>query len=138
MPTTPRDSLLESHKLGFDEIESPPGFFPSGVLSWKKESFAGPETPDPQPGQQSQAYCPCLFSSQGIALMPAAKAILQLRAALLPSGLTTWLPAAPWMGFFVFLEFPCCKGMKWHGCWPGSPVCVPGRSSLLGQEEGEG
>lgn len=78
MLTTPRDSLLESHKLGFEEIESPPGFFPSGVLSWKKESFAGPETPDPQPGQQSQAYCPCLFSSQGIALMPAAKAILQL------------------------------------------------------------
>lgn len=31
--TTPRDSLLEPHKLGFEEIEPPPGFLPSGVLS---------------------------------------------------------------------------------------------------------
>lgn len=67
---------LDPHKLGFEEIQPPPGFLPSGVLSWKKEAFAGPETPDPQPGQQSQPYCPCLFCGQGIAPMPAAKATL--------------------------------------------------------------
>lgn len=67
---------LDPHKLGFEEIQPPPGFLPSGVLSWKKEAFAGPETPDPQPGQPSQPYCPCLFCGQGIAPMPAAKATL--------------------------------------------------------------
>lgn len=68
-----------SHKLGFEEIQPPPGFLPSGVLSWKKEAFAGPETPDPQPGQQSQPYCPCLLGGQGIAQMPTAKGTLELQ-----------------------------------------------------------
>lgn len=48
---------------GFEEAERPPRVptLPVGVLNWKKGSFAGPVTPDPQPGQRSQPHCPCQF-----------------------------------------------------------------------------
>jgi hypothetical protein len=90
---------------------------PSVVQSWKKDAFAGPVTPDPQPN------CPCLFHWPGHSQTPPpSKAALELQ---MPHPWWSYhmVPGCCVDEFFV-LEFPLCKNTKSQGSWPGSPVCL--------------